>query len=86
LDAEQHKIVKLRVGNVFKTWLETQYGDFESNGTLIDNVTQFFQNSVKVDMPSLSKNLLQLIEPEVSVRMDVVSVLRTRANRSPLSV
>lgn len=63
------KIIKIRVGNVFKTWLESQYSDFEGNKALSDKLAQFITQHLQPDMAGLAKNLLQLLEPEVIIHL-----------------
>jgi len=59
------KIIKIRVGNIFKTWLETQYSDFDGNPAISDKLSQFITQHLQRDIPGLAKNLLQLLAPEV---------------------
>lgn len=58
------RIIRLRVANVIKKWLDRYFHDFQNDSDLLNKLDQFISNQIMLDMESIAKNLKKLLSNE----------------------
>ncbi|GAM23342.1 hypothetical protein SAMD00019534_065170 [Acytostelium subglobosum LB1] len=58
------RIVRLRVANVIKKWLDKHFHDFSEDAALVAKLDQFINSQIIVDLEGIGKNLKKLLYNE----------------------
>ncbi|EFA85873.1 Ras guanine nucleotide exchange factor [Heterostelium album PN500] len=61
---KKRRIVRLRVANVIKMWLDKHFHDFSDDAALVAKVDHFINNHINIDLEGIGRNLKKLLNNE----------------------
>lgn len=62
---KRKKIIRLRVGNTLKMWVDKHYHDFEKDQELVQKISTFVETQLLVDLEAQGKIIKKLLFNEV---------------------